>query len=1327
MMAPMTSSYPHHFSEALIHHCVRSGIPPEVFEDLAMAVRGPEENKEDGDGVMNTSIPLPPLCFPSRLSSSSSLDTCSLSRLPRRQGSVLARYVRLRSSSVPLLLELGTRLIAQFMCMENHPSTIRALADATGVASEEEKDVNHFLSRSTAGSFHLDRPLLVQPPPSEEEKSNSTSSASSLPHDVQKDMLHLLSLCASLSTTPLSREERRQHEWKSADEYVRRWMKNEDGKGNHSVVMEGQPAPRTTTALSHGGTCDRNPSCTPLPSADETTATRKLENERNLKAGEPVVQPTQKLREDSCVLFHEDHRRAWRFEGVMYDTLKMVMTFHETADGETGRHRTRDDHQSCGAEGTEMEVDVDNVQEKLPPLILLWFAVSYVLHLPLLYVSPIRWTLPSFFSSCSSSSVSRWAASASCGPAGICFAVSPLYQVRLRGTVDLPRAMLSTAGEMLVSSLPSTSLPDASGYRVPLSCLLLPMDVASVAAVLALRPTPHERLLDMCCSPGMKLQAAAEKVRGKASSLFLGAPLLAKLPSSVPRPTEEEINASVRATSVSHGIVVGVDKNPHRLFVTRSLLQQPSPPCASPSLSSRVPGPPGSFSSPLLPVALFWGDGTDFSFSHALETLQLPAPRVPSSIAVASPSPPLVVSPLTGLTARETYQLRKSTTRKEVSPASRGDGEGLKSFPVGFAPSTIPPPPTRHANRKPHRSAVLPVYAPEEVRQILASVLDETFTSSPVIPVSDVPKKDMSLSGEEEHKMEHQTRKREREKDHGSSTTVPLLFDGALVDVECTHDGSLAHVDITRDKEAMPLSSGEEEKMTEEEEKVKCKKDVNDDGRPRTNNGTSSPTSPMNNDYRMGKWNIPTLSSSVSADAPPIAPPLSTAPPLPPSSPLLHRCPKWFWFPIQRRGDRFYRWLREDSLLQLQLALLFNTFSQLRLGGRLIYSTCSMSYLQNEYIVQCFLRLFNRSFLEDNGDTPPSAREEEEEECSHEKAVQKDTSSPQDPMKCYGARLVPAFPRDLFEKEEEAYRHVQLAGEEDDPTPWHTEQKRREKEAGSSPWTHRKRPVSLGHPSSSPACSSLTTSSSTVLLRLLILLQERILSFSSSSSSLASTPRGSPPLDHRTHPPSHTASRSPTWRGPLPMSFVNTRVESYADFCDILATSQDAYGIVSRGTATLYSMALEEAKEGQDMQTCSQWSSVFPSCSSRDTGSTVGHAFPSPCKKGEVFPMPHTTTTTTSTTAAAVTSGPAAATTRTKRYRREPSIRGASYPLSTVLPPPEKEREEAPKEDQDRNHGDTFSSHGTHPTLVGSRLWPLALHSSFQFIAKIEKIKRGDL
>lgn len=62
---------------------------------------------------------------------------------------------------------------------------------------------------------------------------------------------------------------------------------------------------------------------------------------------------------------------------------------------------------------------------------------------------------------------------------------------------------------------------------------------------------------------------------------------------------------------------------------------------------------------------------------------------------------------------------------------------------------------------------------------------------------------------------------------------------------------------------------------------------------------------------------------------------------------------QWGWTTLQRRVLDAER---TDSLTILQLKLLSNGFKLLKVGGSLVYSTCSLTVAQNEDVVELFLK-----------------------------------------------------------------------------------------------------------------------------------------------------------------------------------------------------------------------------------------------------------------------------------------------------------------------------------------------------------------------------------
>ncbi|EPY29865.1 hypothetical protein AGDE_09745 [Angomonas deanei] len=117
----------------------------------------------------------------------------------------------------------------------------------------------------------------------------------------------------------------------------------------------------------------------------------------------------------------------------------------------------------------------------------------------------------------------------------------------------------------------STSLSDKAAYK---RGDIVPMDVASVAAVMALSPCEGDVVLDVCCAPAMKLCTIADRVG-------------------------------------QSGLVVGVDLSTDRLFTARSLVARHG--ASSTTGSSSV---------------LFSGDGCTFDMKKGLETFDPLSERV---------------------------------------------------------------------------------------------------------------------------------------------------------------------------------------------------------------------------------------------------------------------------------------------------------------------------------------------------------------------------------------------------------------------------------------------------------------------------------------------------------------------------------------------------------------------------------------------------------------------------------------------------------------------------------------------------------------------------
>lgn len=503
----------------------------------------------------------------------------------------------------------------------------------------------------------------------------------------------------------------------------------------------------------------------------------------------------------------------------------------------------------------------DALMVSLPLGLLCWFALSHLLKLPLIFLSPVLWLeQQQQQQQVKRVDTSPW----------MVFAVDDAaaeVPIRWRGEAVLPD--LCSSGE-------AEGDAEKKGGSVRLQELMSPMDAASVAAAAwllapssqaAARQLPTVSLenavgspnvwLDLCCAPGMKLQALAEAV----------------------------VHSSSSSSRDERGdVIVGVDASLCRLRVTKSLLP-PSP----------------------LPLALFAADGAQFDPSDAIRSIL-------NGVVACSGSrvSRVGVNHSTGLTAKEHYQLRRAAEEEKAGREEAHD-----------------------ANTSAKRRVTLPVFAPEAVR--------EAFQSSLV-----------------NHNHHHNSL--------ASTHSPSLLVKGVLVDVECSHDGSLAHLALQqRDpeywKSQLPATAA-----------------------------------PIANDYRMKRINI---TSTVDEDGVGLVArgPLSRWPR------VVEAVQEVSGTHSHPYGDSL-RWLRENPLLQLQLALLLHAFELVTAGepaqlerqqdraarcdgGCVSYSTCSVSYLQNEYVVRCLFLLVNQLRVLDETDSndgmaavllPPLPLLEEEDE-----------------------------------------------------------------------------------------------------------------------------------------------------------------------------------------------------------------------------------------------------------------------------------------------------------------------------------------------------------
>lgn len=355
----------------------------------------------------------------------------------------------------------------------------------------------------------------------------------------------------------------------------------------------------------------------------------------------------------------------------------------------------------------------------------------------------------------------------------------------------LRRGLAARLGLPMTAVTPVSWLP-CDGFAIPgdyplrrnahfTSGDIIPMDAASMAAVVALRPRRGDRVLDLCCSPGMKLNLIADAIGPAGSSS----------------------DQRQKGDNMSTGLVVGVDISVDRLFVARSLVRKHQ-------WSS------GHYQNPQS-VCLVAADGC---------TVSTQAVRAAMDVGERS-----VVKPAVGLTAHEERRLRSWRNGAPSGTSKRRREEGAaKAAAAHVTPD------------------VALVYASPEARRALLSSWDG-------------------------------------------------LFEGVLVDAECSHDGSLRH---------LALDDGVDRSCT-----TPSRADVTDERL----HGAGG----LSNTYRMQRIHTEAASGDVGTRCGPDG----------------------------------------SSLLDLQLRLLLKGYSQLRPGGTLVYCTCSFSYLQNEHVVSTFLTTVN--------------------------------------------------------------------------------------------------------------------------------------------------------------------------------------------------------------------------------------------------------------------------------------------------------------------------------------------------------------------------------
>ncbi|CAG9577941.1 conserved hypothetical protein [Leishmania major strain Friedlin] len=433
---------------------------------------------------------------------------------------------------------------------------------------------------------------------------------------------------------------------------------------------------------------------------------------------------------------------------------------------------------------------------------------------------------------------------------------------------DAPRAGVLRLGLAALTGLPLKSVEPVAwlpcgvfalpwsyamgGNPLFLDGTLLAMDAASIAAVVALHPRKGDRVLDLCCAPGMKLGLLADAVtRGHAGAA--GVPL------------------SVASPSLDDGLVVGVDVNLSRLYMTRSTLKKQQQ-----QQQQQLGGTADTQSS--LPVCLFAGDGCHFSMESAAAALDLTGSAVDAG---------------TGLTKVERRRLQRQHNATTTTVGSKRGrlASGAAACVVSHETDSSPPPTV--------------VYAPAHMRAIVAAWLHEKACDSQAADA-------LTTSPSQPQPQ-------------------PLLFDRVLVDAECSHDGSVAHMQL-----GAPHANTADTVHNSAPGACSASSAVS----------TIRKGRGVGNEYRMHHMNLGIAEGEVRSQT--------------------EKAPSASSQPLASSHAGGGEHSKQDalspsaaSIFALQSKLLDNGYRQLRPGGTLVYATCSYSYVQNEYVVHRFLERAN--------------------------------------------------------------------------------------------------------------------------------------------------------------------------------------------------------------------------------------------------------------------------------------------------------------------------------------------------------------------------------
>ncbi|PFH35981.1 hypothetical protein BESB_056320 [Besnoitia besnoiti] len=498
--------------------------------------------------------------------------------------------------------------------------------------------------------------------------------------------------------------------------------------------------------------------------------------------------------------------------------------------------------------------------------------------------SPVPWLLPNCFGRAEKSSVSE----NSSGP--------PSFPI--------------------VFSLPSSVSPrNCTPYRLG---LIHPLDAASVACAQSLRPARGDLVCDLCCAPGNKLLLLASAVAGppphcdacttdseryseEAAGAVVGARTLpladSERPTGLAAPTLWLAGSeSALASAGRGGIVVGVEGRRQRVEVCRRIVRR---------AGARN-------------VILVLQDGR--LFTGACRCALVPEGESSSC---------------QSLSASALHASTLGRTEAAVNARATGSNKRVEQ-PMRQTRSKRGGRLSRRKARKRDEAAEVPLI------DLLPGL--ENFVDTDVVISSHSPAAAPPAGGEAPKPcpaVSNQEGRLECSKGETSNHNCFGKFDKVLVDVECTHDGSIRHMQkFGRQwrwndfKKKMQMSTSEQESF-ECRATLDCTAGAPCDGSQSVDQGPSPSHNTTSESPNVETQKLPPLkrgreTAGVSKEATsvmerPLSPPACS--------------PEDF-----------------SSLRQRQRQLLQRGFELLRPGGLLVYSTCSKCEDQNEHVVSDFLR-----------------------------------------------------------------------------------------------------------------------------------------------------------------------------------------------------------------------------------------------------------------------------------------------------------------------------------------------------------------------------------